>query len=101
MRNGVPSWPPGAVKGARFLRVHRSEAETLDGEDGRISYLSEGKGAGGVRRVSLLLGSQGQSPRLRECEAAGASVLNTDTAAMDLRRDVPELALRRVSGLAR
>ena len=29
---------PGAVKGARFVRVHRSEAETLDGEDDRISW---------------------------------------------------------------
>ena len=28
---------PGAVKGARFVRVHRSEAKTLDGEDGSIS----------------------------------------------------------------
>jgi len=27
-----------AVQGARFLRVHRSEAKTLDGEDGRISW---------------------------------------------------------------
>jgi hypothetical protein len=36
---------PGAVKGAQFLRVHRSAAETLDGEDDRITLVSEGKGA--------------------------------------------------------
>ena len=33
---------PGAVKGAR-MRVHRSEAETLDGDDER-KLVSEGKG---------------------------------------------------------
>jgi hypothetical protein len=34
----------GAVKGARCFRVHRSKAETLDGEDGPHTLVSEGKG---------------------------------------------------------
>jgi len=34
---------PGAVKGAR-MRVHRSEAKTLDGEDGRVSWLARERG---------------------------------------------------------
>ena len=33
---------PGGVKGAS--RVHRSAAETLDGEDGRVMLVGEGKG---------------------------------------------------------
>jgi hypothetical protein len=45
IRTGVSSRTPGAVKGARFLRVHRSEAKTLYGEDGPHTLVCEGKGA--------------------------------------------------------
>ena len=42
--HGVSSRSPGAVKGARRLRVHRSEAETLDGEDERLRSLARERG---------------------------------------------------------
>ena len=38
---------------ARFLRVHRSEAKTLDGEDGRISWFARERGHSGVVVRSL------------------------------------------------
>ena len=41
---------PGAVKGARCWRVHRSAAKTLDGEDGCISWQARERGCGRVNR---------------------------------------------------
>jgi hypothetical protein len=44
----ISSRSAGAVKGAPFLRVHRSEAKNLDGEDERNKLIGEGKGAGAL-----------------------------------------------------
>ena len=41
---------PGAVKGARCWRVHRSAAKTLDGEDGCINWQVRERGCGRVNR---------------------------------------------------
>jgi hypothetical protein len=45
--HGVSSRSPGAVKGARRLRVHRSEAQTLYGENERLRLQAGERGSAG------------------------------------------------------